>query len=176
MADKVEKDIDLKTVNDTFLTFFNNLGTALQEWANDIKAIEIVTAAGSIKFNIEDSKSDITNMINSGTISADLRILARTRIELDGDVLVVLPTKEEFLPTEVAAKLDAGTKPPDAGTKPPDTGAKSIIIDNQILDIHNGSVNMAMQNLQFVFKNVSDWISKLIESGGKDGIRGFFKL
>ena len=129
--------------------------------------------------------------------------MARTRIELDGDVLVVLPTKEEFLPTEVAAKLDAGTEPLDAGTKPldvgtkppevgtkqqdggakppdvvakpPDAGAKSIIIDNQILDIHNGSVNMAMQNLQFVFKNVSDWISKFIEIGDKDGLSGFFK-
>ena len=52
MADKVEKVVDSKTVNDTFLTFFNNLGIALQEWADDIKAIEVVTAAGSIKFNV----------------------------------------------------------------------------------------------------------------------------
>lgn len=134
-------EINPDQIRRNFLKFFNDLSSELATWVSDIKAVEIVTASGNIAVKIEGQTNDITNLANSGTVSGEVKILARTRVELDGDLLVILPTKEDQ--------------------------SNSVIIDNEILNIHKENVGMAMQNLQFVFKNVSEWIGKLIESSGK---------
>jgi hypothetical protein len=139
--DVKEQEINPDQIRRNFLNFFNDLSSELATWVSDIKAIEIVTASGNITVKIEGQNNDITNLANGGNVSGEVKVLARTRVELDGDLLVILPTKEDE--------------------------SKSVIVDNEILNIHNNNVNMAMSNLQFVFKNVSDWIGALIESSGK---------
>ncbi len=137
----MSEDINPDQIRRNFLKFFNDLSAELATWVSDIRAIEIVTASGNIAVKIEDMTNDITNIANSGNVSGELKILARTRVELDGDLLVILPTKEGE--------------------------SKSTVIDNEILNIHKENVTMAMQNLQFIFNNVSNWIGKLIEGSGK---------
>ena len=136
-----EADINPDQIRRNFLNFFNDLSSELATWVNDIKAIEIVTASGNITVKIEGENNYITNLANGGNVIGEVKILARTRVELDRDLMVILPTKEDE--------------------------SKSVIVDNEILNIHNENVGMAMQNLQFVFKNVRDWIGALIESSGK---------
>jgi hypothetical protein len=140
-TDVQDQEINPDQIRRNFLKFFDDLSSELGKWVSDIKAIEIITASGDISFKIESQDSDITDIANGGNVEGKVKILARTRVELDGDLLVILPTKEDQ--------------------------PNSVIVDNEILNIHKENVGMAMQNLQFVFKNVSDWIGALIESSGK---------
>ena len=82
-------------VQQNFLKAFNNFGVQLKALTDDLKALEVVTAVGTTTADIESSGSDLTNIANgqASNVSGVLNILARTRFELDGDLLVVLPTK-----------------------------------------------------------------------------------
>lgn len=146
-------------VQQTFLDAFNNFGVQLKALTDDLKAIEIITATGTTTANIESSGSDLTNIANGKVtnVTGELNILARTRLELDGDLLVVLPTKA------AAQKVQKPT--PDKITDM--QGNEPIQVDTEILKLHKENVNMALQNLQFVYGKVMDIASKFVEGADK---------
>jgi hypothetical protein len=97
MAATENKILSFEEVQQTFLTTLNSFGMQLKELTEDMKAIEVITAAGTTTEDISSSNSDLTNIVNgkAQNVSAKLNILAQTRLELDGDLLVILPIKRE---------------------------------------------------------------------------------
>jgi hypothetical protein len=95
MSGTENKILSFDEVQQTFLTALNSFGMQLKELTEDMKAIEVITAAGTTTADISSSNSDLTNIANgkAQNVSAKLNILARTRLELDGDLLVILPIK-----------------------------------------------------------------------------------
>jgi len=205
--------IKFEDVQNTFLTGLNNFGEQLQALTRDLQAIEVVTAIGNTTIEIssppEDTTvegqattpPDITDLANGRLqkISGKLTILARTRFELDGDLLVILPTKQtsslspevlsdvelkEEIPTDTSAgevpAAAAGTPSeviPTDPTTPNKVSGEAMEIDQEILALHKENVNMAIQNLQFVYGKVMDIAQKFVSSDDKNSILGnIFKL
>jgi hypothetical protein len=168
----VEKQLEFQDVQQTFLTALNGFAKQLNDLTEDMKAIEVVTAVGTTTADILSSQSDITNIANGkgANVTGNLTILARTRLELDGDLLVILPTKQtKSLPTSGGTQTDTNKEkikeePTSVQTSEP------VEIDKEILNLHKENVNMALQNLQFVYGKVMDIASKFVEGTGKGNI------
>jgi|SRR5215216_811842 len=159
----IDKDITPEHVQTTLLNAINNFGKELTYLSEDLKAIEVVTAVGTTTVDITSgAKADVTNLANSNDeseISSKLTVLARTRFELDGDLLVVLPTKKSLTASSKSEnKVETNENLKDN---------EPIQIDTEILNLHKENVNMALQNLQFVYGKIMDIASKFAESGGK---------
>ena len=159
----IDKNITQEDVKTTLLNAINNFGKELTYLSEDLKAIEVVTAVGTTTVDIKSgATADVTNLANSNDkldISSKLTVLARTRLELDGDLLVVLPTKKSL---NASSKSENKVEPANnlKDNEP-------IQIDTEILNLHKENVNMALQNLQFVYGKILDIASKFAESGGK---------
>lgn len=78
-------------------------------------------------------------MVIIGAKDADLKILARTRIELDGDIMVLLPTIG---------------------------GAEDVTINKEIMEIHKENVSVAVQNWQSFMKNMFDALQMIMNVTG----------
>ena len=171
----------LDEVRSTFLKSLNNFGKQIEHLTTDLEAIEVVTAIGETTVEISSNKStiegsdtplkaDITNIANGQikNISGKLNILARTRFELDGDLLVILPTKKTGInPTSTTP----ATQP--EGSTESSTEIKDIVdIDKEILDLHKENVKMAIDNLQFVYEKVLDIAKSLVEGDTKSNFFG----
>lgn len=169
------KILSLEEVQQTFLTALNSFGMQLKELTEDMKAIEVITAAGTTTADISSSNSDLTNIANgkAQNVSAKLSILARTRLELDGDLLVILPIKRAAA-TSSSTGTDPHTNNNTTNVTTDVNENEPIVIDNEILNLHKENVNMALQNLQFVYGKVMDIASKFAESSGKNNIMGNF--
>lgn len=170
-------------VRNTFLTSLNNFAKQFEHLSTDLEAIEVVTAIGETTVEISSNthtegsgttlKADITNIANgqAQNISGKLNILARTRFELDGDLLVILPTKKTTtasttLPTEGPTETTSLSELKDM-----------VEIDKEILDLHKENVKMAIDNLQFVYGKVMDIAEKLVEGDTKSSFFStLFKL
>ena len=161
-------------VQQTFLNALNSFGVQLKELTEDMKAIEVVTAVGTTTADIMSSGSDLTSIANgkAQNLWAKLNILARTRFELDGDSLVILPTKQAIKPspTEATPTTNKSNTMNNDKTKPISTDSEkqneSMVIDTEILNLHKDNVNMALQNLQFIYGKIMDIASKF--AGGAD--------
>ena len=85
----IDKNITQEDVKTTLLNAINNFGKELTYLSEDLKAIEVVTAVGTTTVDIKSgATADLTNLANSNDkldISSKLTVLARTRLELDGD-------------------------------------------------------------------------------------------
>jgi hypothetical protein len=165
--------LTLEEVHQTFLDALNSFGVQLKELTEDMKAVEVVTAVGTTTADIMSSGSDLTSIANgkAQNLSAKLKILARTRFELDGDLLVILPTKQS-----VQSPNNATPSKNNDSTVVDNTEGNSIsenepvVIDKELLDLHKENVNMALQNLQFVYGKIMDIASKFADSSGKGNI------
>ncbi len=166
----IDKNITQEDVKTTLLNAINNFGKELTYLSEDLKAIEVVTAVGTTTVDIKSgATADVTNLANSNDkldISSKLTVLARTRLELDGDLLVVLPTKKSI---NISSKSENKVEPANnlKDNEP-------IQIDTEILNLHKENVNMALQNLQFVYGKILDIASKFAESGGKGNFLNHF--
>jgi hypothetical protein len=172
----------LDEVRATFLKSLNNFGKQLERLTTDLEAIEVVTAIGETTVEISSNKStiegsdtplkaDITNIANGQikSISGKLNILARTRFELDGDLLVILPTKQ--IATNPTTTTNPDTQP--EGSTESSTEIKDRVeIDKEVLDLHKENVKMAIDNLQFVYEKVLDIAKSLVEGDTKSNFFG----
>jgi hypothetical protein len=104
-----------------------------QKWINDIQVMEIITGVGDVNVKIEAGK-DTIEQLDTGQI----KLLARTSIHLDGDLLVLLPKKEN-----------------SPGT---------FELDPQIYAIHKENVNIAIQNFSNNLKTMSETLVSLLNS------------
>lgn len=202
--------MESEKVENTLLTALNKFGEQLQLLTKDLEAIEVITAIGnttieisSPKLSSEDNttedKSDITALANGKLqkFSGEITILARTRFELDGDLLVILPTKQKLISAsrearnlELKVKEDNTTEnpagepstpaqsppsiPPEP-TTPPDV-PDSVEIDQEILTLHKENVAMAINNLQFIYGKVLDIAKNFVAGDAKTGFLDLFKL
>jgi hypothetical protein len=176
----VNKSLDPEDVRQTFLNALDNFGNELKNLTVDLKAIEIITAVGETTFKVEpkstDSKpkfEDVTDLANAGIgdILGNITILARTRMELDGDLLVILPTTKTVKSLSSGPSNVAKTGRDADATVGENTAATTniqenepITINHEILNLHKENVNMAIQNLQFVYGKVMEIASKFAES------------
>lgn len=91
-------------------TFLSKIGDQLQ----DLTYVEVITAACNTAAILIDSGKDILEELSK----ANAQVLARTRIEHDGDIIMLLPTE-------------------------PQNNAK---INKDIMDIHKESTTVAVEN------------------------------
>lgn len=171
--------INSQDVQKQFWNAMYKFGQQLEHLSTDLQAMEIITAVGTttVKFKSEnpggDNSLDITSLANSNNnttniIDGNITILARTRFELDGDLLVILPTKQKIFtpsssPTPGAA---GGTVSPTSPSNP--VQSNTYEIDTDILDLHKQNVDLALQNLQFVYGKAMELLTTL--AGGNDNI------
>ena len=188
---------EFKNFEDVEKQFWKSMGKfskQLENLSKDMQAMEIVTAIGTttLKFKSEGQDGgsgdlDITSLANSNNktdsvIEGNITILARTRFELDGDLLVILPTKPKSVGTTTSSSppsttgttatgTSSSTSTSTTGTTATGTSSstspvESYEINAEVLELHKQNVNLALQNLQFVYGKAMEILSKLAESKG----------
>jgi hypothetical protein len=105
----------------------------LKNELSDLSYIEIVTAAGDPKTEI-DPNNDARDIVAALRSLEKVRALARTRIELDGDIGMIVPTKNN--------------------------GDLSIL--NDILNIHKQNVDVAVANWNSFVQNMLQALNILV--------------
>jgi hypothetical protein len=105
----------------------------LKNELSDLSYIEIVTAAGDPKTEI-DPNNDARDIVAALRSLEKVRVLARTRIELDGDIGMIVPTKDD--------------------------GGLSIL--NDILNIHKQNVDVAVANWNSFVQNMLNALDILV--------------
>jgi hypothetical protein len=103
--------------------FFQNFIDTIRKEMRDLSYMEIVTATGDVKANVNPD----AEMVIIGAKDANLDIRARTRIELDGDIMVMLPTDDK-------------------------TG--ETVINKEIMEIHKENVAVAVGNWNSFMTNM----------------------
>jgi hypothetical protein len=94
--------------------FFRKIGKQLE----DITYVEVLTTGtDSSKLKLTEDNPEIDDALK---VSGELSILARTRIELDGDIVVLLPLQNEV--------------------------QQQASVNDEILNIHRENVKMAIEN------------------------------
>lgn len=115
-------------------SFFSKIGDQLE----DLTYCEIITAtATNPASRIKTSAENVLDELNPPGFA----ILARTKIELDGDILMILPTD------------------PSSG------GAK---IDKDIMDIHKQNTTVAVENWKNFLNMVIGVVNNIVELTGMD--------
>ena len=115
--------------------FFRKFINTIKREINDLSYVEIVTAAG-------DPKTDVNpdaEMVILGMKAEEVRILARTRIELDGDIMVLLPAEK---------------------------GSDDVKINQEIMAIHKENVQTAVENWNSFMKNMLTALDLLMSITG----------
>jgi hypothetical protein len=172
---------EFKNFEDVEKQFWKSMGEfskQLEKISKDMQAMEIITAIGTttVKFKSggQDGSSgdlDITSLANSNDnftniVEGNITILARTRFELDGDLLVILPTKPKSVGATTSLVSPSTTGTTTTGTSSSTSPVESYEINAEVLELHKQNVNLALQNLQFVYGKAMEILSKLAESKG----------
>jgi hypothetical protein len=105
----------------------------LKNELSDLSYIEIVTAAGDPKTEI-DPNNDARDIVAALRSLEKVRALARTRIELDGDIGMIVPTKDDG----------------------------DLTILNDILNIHKQNVDVAVANWNSFVQNMLQALNILV--------------
>jgi hypothetical protein len=111
--------------------FLSLIGDQIQDLTN----VEIITAsASSASIKIRSGADNILDELSK----ANAEVLARTRIELDGDIVMLLPTDSQ-------------------------SGAK---VNKDIMDIHNNSTKVAVENWKGFLNMVVSLVDTIITLTG----------
>ena len=125
----VELEIDFRKRIDELNILFKN-------WIEDVQTMDVVSATGNLKVKIDSTKQgSILDQLPSA--EGELTIRARTTIQLDGDILSILPEKAS-----------------NGGSQ----------IDEQMIKIHKETVDMAMKNVSNNLKIFTDGVVQAISS------------
>ena len=129
----------LKSWNDLEIDFrkrCDELNIMFKNWIEDVQTMDVVTATGNLKVKIDSTKQgSIIDQLPSA--EGELTIRARTTIQIDGDILSILPEKAS------------------------ETGSQ---IDEPMLRIHKETVDMAMKNVSNNLKIFTDGVVQAISS------------
>jgi hypothetical protein len=125
--------INFEKVKADFAARCEQLNILLEQWINDVRSMDIVTATSdNLTVKIDPKEASLLE-----GLPQEVKIKARTTIQLDGDLIVLLPTKP--------------------GTE------NTVQIDNDILTIHKENVDFALKNLSNNLKLITDGIIKGLE-------------
>lgn len=114
--------------------FFSKFINTIKREINDLSYLEVITAAGEPKTEINPDADDIVAALRSLN---QINILARTRLELDGDIAVILPTDKD-----------------------------NVKINNEVLAIHKQNVDTAVTNWNNFVHNILSALELLISISG----------
>jgi hypothetical protein len=114
--------------------FFSKFINTIKREINDLSYVEIITAAGEPKTEINPDADDIIAALRALN---QINILARTRLELDGDIAVILPTEKD-----------------------------SVKINNDVMAIHKQNVDTAVTNWNNFVRNILSALELLINISG----------
>ena len=132
MGEEIVPEISFKKIEADFAARCEELNILLKEWIDDIRSMDIVTAtADDLRVKIDPKKADLLS-----DLPQNIKINARTTIQLDGDLIVLLPTKK-------------GTQDEPQ-------------IDNDMLQIHKENVDFALKNLTNNMKIITDGIVSVL--------------
>lgn len=115
--------------------FFSKFINTIKREINDLSYIEVVTAAGDPKTDVNPDAEDVI----LGMKAEEIKILARTRIELDGDIMVLLPAEK---------------------------GSEDVRINKEIMLIHKENVDTAVTNWNNFMKNMLTALDLLMSITG----------
>ena len=119
-------------------TFLDDLKKTIKEYLTDLTYIDVTTLIGDpkkTKWKLDPSKN-----IKEQIADMDVTLLAKTVIELDGDITQILPGD-------------------------PATG--DVIINKEILQLHKESVDAAVENWDSFVKNMIEAVSQIRKFLGK---------
>lgn len=129
-----------KKIEMDFAARCEELNILLRDWIDDIRSMDIVTATSDdLKVKIDPKKGDLLT-----DLPQNVKINARTTVQLDGDLIVILPTKQ--------------------GTQ----GDPQI--DNDILQIHKDNVDLALKNLASNMKIITDGVVQALSLAKENGL------
>ena len=124
-----ELEIDFRKRIDELNILFKN-------WIEDVQSMDVVSATGNLKVKIDSTKQgSIIDQLPSA--EGELTIRARTTIQLDGDILSILPEKASNVGSQ---------------------------IDEQMIKIHKETVDTAMKNVSNNLKIFTDGVVQAISS------------
>ena len=111
---------------------------------DDLSYLEIVTASGDpiTEIDPENNARDVVAAIKG---LRTINVLARTRIELDGDIAMIVPSG-----AAASAPAAGGAGGPAAG----DAAAGGTNIDQEVLAIHTQNVTTAVSNWNSLIINI----------------------
>jgi hypothetical protein len=128
-----------KSWNDLEIDFrkrCDELNILFKNWIQDVQTMDVVTATGNLRVKIDSTKQgSIIDQLPSA--EGELTIRARSTIQIDGDILSILPVKG-----------------PEMGSQ----------VDEQMLKIHKDTVDMAMKNVSNNLKIFTDGVVQAISS------------
>lgn len=119
-------------------TFLDDLKKTIKEYLTDLTYIDVTTLIGDpkkIKWKLDPSKN-----IKEQIADMDVTLLAKTVIELDGDITQILPG---------------------------DQATGDVIINKEILQLHKESVDAAIKNWDSFVKNMIEAVSQIRKFLGK---------
>jgi len=119
-------------------TFLDDLKKTIKEYLTDLTYIDVTTLIGDpkkIKWKLDPSKN-----IKEQIADMDVTLLAKTVIELDGDITQILPG---------------------------DQSTGDVIINKEILQLHKESVDAAVENWDSFVKNMIEAVSQIRKFLGK---------
>lgn len=112
----------------------NELNIMFKKWIEDVQTMDVVTATGDVRVKLDPTREgSIIDQLPSG--EGELTIKARTTIQLDGDVLSVLPVT-----------------------------ANGSQIDQDMLKIHKENVDMAIKNVASNIKIFTDGVVQALST------------
>jgi hypothetical protein len=80
-----EQEQSVKTTENDQRSLLDNIFAKITDQLKDLSYVEVITAKGSPDVKIDSGKENVLEALNT------VEILARTKIELDGDIITVLP-------------------------------------------------------------------------------------
>ena len=114
-------------------SLLDDIFAKITDQLKDLSYVEVITATGSPEVKIDSGKENVLDAITA------LEILARTKIELDGDIVMILPT----------TKVNGEHK-----------------INQEIMKIHKESVDAAVQNWKSFMDTILNAVSLIAELAG----------
>lgn len=115
--------------------FIQNFIETIKQEIRDISYVEIVTAVGDVRANVNPD----AELVVIGIKDTDLKIKARTRIELDGDIMVITPGTEQNGQT---------------------------ILDKEIIALHKENVAVAVTNWNIFMQNMFTALKLIMDVTG----------
>jgi hypothetical protein len=113
--------------------FLDEIFAKVRDQLKDISYVEVITATGSPEQKIDSNKDNVLDAI------AALEILARTTIELDGDIVMIIPT----------SRVNGELK-----------------VNKEIMEIHKQNVDAAVQNWKSFMDTILNAISLVSKLAG----------
>ena len=107
------------------------IGKTVKEAVKDLSTLTVITTTGRIQTGTKASTGEPIKVIE------ETGILAKTIIEIDGDITVRVPVKDE--------------------------DGNEVVIDERMLELHQENVAMAVENYQIFITTVLDVSKSIVE-------------